>query len=378
MKYVIDITQRQIEEIKSLIDSEKYTDVSQFIFTAVENQLTMERSEAPQDILKETSPDHIKESTNSISFLVNPATLQEYNPSRHTERRNWGEKKLLSRLAIPKCEVLPPPKDEELSFVFQDAGPKNNWQWGQHNRVFPLKVGVRYLQHLLDGHPTIGLSALRSDSLKIVTALHSWLVYIEENKDIDREKRISTGLPGAASKDYKSQDRYRNQSLAILRHRDGKLDGGLVHHKFANIMIEGEKPVIGLTDAGLKFAELENPVLDSENLSASLSDEEIAFYIKNMRDNMPGEFRGAIWMLSVINQGLSREDINEALKDEYGPKWTREGKKPSSGVIETQRAGMTARLTELHLVHKDRDTANYKRINYFLTEHGKRLLEESR
>ena len=52
MRYVVDITQKQAEEIESFIKKGKYNSFAQFITTAVENQIYIENGEIGEEKLE--------------------------------------------------------------------------------------------------------------------------------------------------------------------------------------------------------------------------------------------------------------------------------------------------------------------------------------
>lgn len=358
MKYLIEITQRQFEEIKHLISQNKYLDLAQFIDTAVENQLHIERSDTTKEYLVPQS---------HINADAVPSSQSDKGETAKTSVQEALGKNCLALSSFSHViNTVEPPKDSDLRFIFPDAGPEKNWLWGQVNRIFPVKIGIRHLAAMLGENSTIDLNAFREKELRGPAFLEARLSIYEKSHGVDRDKCISTGLPGAAAEDYKSHDRYKNQFLAVYR-KDGKLDGALPLHKFVNIVLENGKPRIGITKAGLEFALLENPVLDKEDFSVSLSDAEKDFYIAHMRCNMPGEYDGVRWILSVIKEGKSRDEINSAMKEYFGTAWNN----PSAEFITTQRAGMIARISELGLITKEKSGV---KVRYFVSEKGLSLI----
>lgn len=358
MKYLIEITQRQFEEIKRLISQDKYLDLAQFIDAAVENQLHIEKSDPAQEyrpLGAQVMADNI------ASFKSDKAE----SPKVFVPQP--ADKHCLGLVSLPRdTKTVEPPSDADLRFIFPEAGPEKNWLWGQVNRIFPIKIGIRYLAAALGENQTIDLNAFREMNLRCPALIEERLRNYEMNKGIDRDKCISTGLPGAAANDFKSHERYRNQFLAVYR-KDGKLDGALPLHKFVNVVVENGKPRIGITKAGLDFALLENPVLDREDFSVSLSDAEKAFYITHMRNCMPGEYAGIKWVLSEIKEGKSRDEINSDMAAHFGQAWN----SPSAEFITTQRAGMIARVSELGLITKEKTGV---KVKYLIAEKGLELL----
>lgn len=360
MKYLIEITQRQFEEIKRLISHDKYLDLAQFIDAAVENQLHIEKS----DTAKEYRP---------LGAQVMADNIASFKPDKAESPKIFvsepKDKHCLGLVSLPReIKTVEPPSDSDLRFIFPEAGAEKNWLWGQVNRIFPIKIGIRYLAAALGENQTIDLNAFREKDLRCPALIEERLRSYEENHGIDRDKCISTGLPGAMPNDYKSHDRYKNQFLAVYR-KDGKLDGALPQHKFVNVVLENGKPRIGITKAGLEFALLENPVLDKEDFSVSMSEAEKNFYITHLRNCVPGEFAGIKWVLSEIKEGKSRDEINSDMASRFGQEWNG----PSAEFITTQRAGMIARINELGLISKEKTGV---KVRYLITEKGLGLIAQ--
>jgi hypothetical protein len=179
-----------------------------------------------------------------------------------------------------------------------------------------------------------------------------------------RDEKISAALP---TEDHKSRIRYKFQFLAYIR-RDELLDGAMALMQFCNVYQEKKKQMIGLTKAGLQFSLLNNPVLDNNNFDRSLSEEECVFYINHIKENVKGEYEAVKWILNQIDNGKNeREMLNEVITKTFGKVW-----KATPAVINTQRAGLTARIYELGLIEKEKEGIYVK---YKLSEFGKSILK---
>jgi len=194
-------------------------------------------------------------------------------------------------------------------------------------------------------YPTVELNTFREKAADVARQVGLKLLAIEKNERRGRERRVSSGLP-IGELEFKSKSRYKNHFLVNLR-KDGILDGALARFKFINIEKEQKKENIGMTKEGLKFALLENPIIDKREYNVSLSDEEREFYISYVAKNVQGEYKAIRWILSAIETGVNRrEDLNDALSKKY-PEWT-------SVIVNTQRAGLMARMFDLGLLEREK------------------------
>jgi hypothetical protein len=125
--------------------------------------------------------------------------------------------------------------------------------------------------------------------------------------------------------------------------------------------------LVGITQAGVEFAKIPNPVLDDDNLDTSLNQKEVDFYLAHVKSDVKGEFAGIKWILTKINQGINeRESLNSELNKEFAELWG-----ASDAVVNTQRAGLMARMFELGLLEKEK---NGIYVTYHISEFGKSFL----
>ena len=118
-------------------------------------------------------------------------------------------------------------------------------------------------------------------------------------------REISAGLPD--EKEFKSKVRYKSHFLAYMR-KDGTLDGAMPYLRFVNLnKDEKGKVSIGLTDPGLNFAKLDNPVLDLVDFEKSFNEKEVDFYLDHISANVKGENSATKWLLQKLANGFKRE-----------------------------------------------------------------------
>lgn len=346
MKYLIDLSQRQVQKIQHFLNTGQYQSPTQFIITAIENQFALEEGE------------ELAEGFEAKNQMANFHTVN--NPLHIT--------RVLEAYRIVDMDnlysVLPSPKFDQLVLSTQKLPEKDTWIWGQLNKIFPVKIGLRILQKNLGSNQSIDLNDFLETAAKEAAEIGKIIREYEKKNSKDRNDKISAGLPQVS--DEKSQSRYKYQFLAYQR-KDGLLDGAMALLKFCNLEKRGGKTLIGLTEKGEKFSNEINPVLDKGDLDNALSKEEIGFYLSHVESNVISEAIALKWLLSKINIGINeRSQINKELTKDYGQIW-----KTTEAVINTQRSGLTARAYELGLLEKEKSGIY---VTYKITEDGLKYL----
>lgn len=345
MRYVIDITQKQADEIESLIDKGQFKSFAQFITTAIENQIYIEKSEIHEEKL---------ELTNKKKKDVSQPEIIPKDENRIT---------LAEIISQPKA--VPMPAFRQLSCFSQKIEEEKCWLWGQVNKILPIKMGLRVLYATLESEQWIDLEEYRNKAADIAAGFGTLIRKYEDKKNKLRDERISAGLPD--EKEFKSKFRYKSHFLAYMK-KEGALDGAMAYLRFANLnKDEKGRILIGLTGPGLNFAKLDNPVVDHQDFEMGFNQKEVDFYLDHISKNVRGECSATKWLLQKLENGLKeREEINQELKKEFGGIWA-----ASDAVINTQRAGLMARMFELGLIEKEKDGV---KVTYKIGNKGKRFL----
>lgn len=344
MKYLIDITPQQAQTIQKYLDNGNYGSLSQFVSAAVENQLSLEENNL--EGLVAYRPEILTPQIANTGAVIAPGNFEKYSLSN-----------------IPSYKhVIDAPVFKNLVFSSQNIPENQIWIWGQINKIFPVKLGVRILHQLLATRQSIGLNEFLEIVATEAAAFGESIRAHETKNSKMRGEKISAGLPSA---DEKSRNRYKFQFMVYLR-KDGLMDGAMSLMKFCNVYEERKKQMIGITEEGLKFSAISNPVLDENNFDLSLNEEESLFYVNHIKENVQGEYAAIKWILEKINSGSNtRELLNTEIVKTYKDVWG-----ATDAVINTQRAGITARMFELGLIEKERDGIYVK---YGVSEMGKRL-----
>jgi len=346
MKYLVDISQKHAKKIQKLVEKGDYEGIAQFITVAIENQLYLEKSGLPT--------------------LAENDRGMDINPIK--ESRNMQSEKAAISLVLTAFKSNPqplsPPSYLQLVLGQKEGKEELFWPWGQINKILPVKIGVRTLFRELGADKKMSLGDFADVATKEAAHIGERLRSHEDQLRKLRDEKISAGLPKV--NDEKSQTRYKAQFLVYCR-KDGLFDGAMALFRFANIESDGDKQMIGITKAGVNFAIIPNPVLDEDNLDKSLSREEIDFYLGHVKNHVKGEFAGIMWILTKINQGIKeRESLNGELKNEFAELW-----EASDAVINTQRAGLMARMFELGLLEKEKKGIY---VTYSNSDFGKSFL----
>lgn len=391
MRYVIEITQKQADKITKLINEAKYQSVAQFILTAIENQIYLEESEGP------SQPVFYKPLEINSSFVIKE---EEHDKVGHPVIDIEVEPSLIAAINNnPK--TLPLPRFEELACSIKKGKAINEeyaWLWGQVNRIFPVKLGLRVLLGLLGNGEIIELEIFKNKAGNVALAYGKMIRSRERYENKPRDERVSAGLPiditdskfreaiafelrkskrideidsYLQQEEFKSTNRYKAHFLALIR-KDEKFEGAMSYLKFVNFKkLNGEKIYIGLTKEGLEFAKLKNPIIDEKNFEKSLSDSEINFYLDHISKNVKGEKAAIEWLLRKINEGIiEREKIIQEITKEFNQFWN-----DSKDVINTQRAGLMARMFELGLINKRKEGIS---VTYSISDRGRKFLDKTK
>jgi Arc/MetJ-type ribon-helix-helix transcriptional regulator len=332
LKYIVDITPDLAKKVSNLVNQGRYESISQFANAAFQNQLLLE--ESPRETLD--------------NLIETP--ISESKPSK-TETP-------LSTLAInfkaESIKTVSPPDDAKIP---------NDCLWGQYNRIFPVKITLRVLANILRDNETIELGFLHSQAVK--AAREVGLILRKEDKKSKRKygDMLSSALPTGRNV-TKTEKRFMNHFVGYYT-RAGRIEGAPGALKFLNISENEEyKPVVGITQTGLHFAALSNPVLDEADFRTSLSKDESLFYVKTVFQNLDREKELNRSILEKIEKGgSSPSDLNQGI-NHLSRGW-------SQAMVNTIRAGAISRLNELGLINRLRNGVN---VTYSLTKFGKEIL----
>lgn len=329
MKYVVEISSKQLSGIHELVNAGHYDGVQQFVEVAIENQLFLQK--LPSDVYPEKlAPQKEKIYSNILS----------------------------TRLPMP---LKDPP------FTDEPAEIQRKTLWGLYNRVFPAKIALRVLATLAAEleKPFVDFLRVREEASRRARLIGKLLADDDEKARRHHGEKLSTGLP-IGSQD-KAIARYQNMFVGFQTSK-GKGGGLLVDLGFA-VIKDDEKgcKVIALTEIGTRFAKLSSPILDVQNpiTNVALSEEEADAYLNHIKELLPLEFSLYQKILDAISSGKNTpEELDLVVRTDL------ENLKKS--VLATERAGMISRLTELGMLRRNRIGLS---VSYSLTPRGEQFLK---
>jgi hypothetical protein len=240
---------------------------------------------------------------------------------------------MLRAVAATAAAALPEPApvDDEAAVL-----------WGQINRVLPIAVGVRVLAHLsTDRSNAVPIEEWHETATGVAVALRSRLRQLDEAAGRRHGSLWSTAFPDNTSP---SAHRYVNQFLGFPKSDGGLSDGGAAFLGF--IAFDRGDAGATLTTAGAEWAALANPLFDDgDSPTRTFSVEETTFFINHLKRYRPAELQLLHGVATLVEQGRSRTQLDEALAAEY-PQWEK--------YIATMRAGALGRLSDLGLLERTR------------------------
>jgi len=357
MKLVVDLPDDLVGRIRDVVQDGGYDDSREFVETAIENQLELEEG-SESDQFK-TLDEAIQEIERDESERTSTADSAELTPKSESALEYDIEQRSYRNL-VP----VDPPSQERV-----EDGPL----WGQYNRLLPVKFVLRRLANVLEERAEPGEDVpTETDhqpfSSTVAQDARSFGMRLEdadEKRSRGRGEKFSAGFP-TGDKTEKSLDRFESHFVGYSD-RNRNLTGAPAALLFVDISVS-ETSQIGITEAGLRFAELTNPVFD-ESIDADepLSSEERDFYLDYVAERLPAEIEAMTHTADAIRSGDNRPTSLTERVAELDADW-------SEAQASTNRSGLVSRMYELNLV--DRFRVGQRGIGYELTEHGTEFLRQ--
>lgn len=331
MRVVVEIPTELVDQIRSAIKQGNYAGPEEFLGQALHTQLRLESDE--------------QQTLTSFSEAVQPRdqefeqnSFRETVAGRQTRSASDGDSEL-EDLSVRDFDVLTvdPPSPSRI-----DTGPL----WGQYNRILPMKVSVRRLAIELDLVTTeeVAYDKFRDETAAVARAYGLQLKEIDEEAGRRRGEKFSAGFP-TGHKIESSLNRFKTHFVGQIA-STGSLTGSLPNLQFVNIAPSTQE--FGLSNAGLNFARIENPVLDEDLRSENpLSEPERRFYLDHVDSELHAEYNAMEVVAEAIAEGINRPDPLSERVAELSEDW-------SSAQASTIRSGLIGRMNELGLVCRKR------------------------
>lgn len=343
MRYILDIPSELADQLNRLLETrpEKYRSPQDFFLAAIQNQVYLESQEP-----------------GSTTFASQRSDFVDYSQPVAS--------------AISAMELLQLPSDlSNAKTVPLSDCLRDDYLWGQYNRIFPVKVAVRVALNLARTKQAeyLPLAVLHEDAARAARMLGREIEREEKDTGRKRGEIISAGLPIGRAQD-KAKLRFQNHFIGYLSRRNDdsgskpRVGGAAPTLRFLDIKKDDRSIVAGLTELGLKFASMPNPVIESHDYSTPFSAQEIDFLLDHIATQLPAEAKLIHLVLSCIKKGTaSPNDLNAEVRS-FNPKW--KGSEPV-----TMRSGVVSRISELGLLVREKDGV---KVTYKLTELGAKYL----
>ncbi len=339
MKYIIVLPSSLEQKVRGYIERGEFKDVNHFIVVAVENQINAEEGQPAWTTGKER-PEASQAPTLSISATIRTKPME--------------------------AKIAPEPALTKIA---------GELLWGQFYRFLPAKVSLRVLNGMSETEfPTLATFAERACDAS--QEFGKQLKKLDKSLGNKSGEKLATSFPDS---DEKSRRRFTEHYIGSVRRSDGKLVGMLPSLRFVDIWHQNGAERVGLTETGVKFCGMQNPVVDRDppgvdrDSPSTFTIGEIDFLVAHIKEKLPHEAAHMATVLEMLNGGgKSRADVNEALQKFYSR--YQDSKNPwTEGVINLMRAGVMSRLFEMGLIEKSRSGLL---VTYKISELGKNYLPE--
>ena len=364
----VNLSDKLIQDIRVLVEKGLYVSLESFVEIGAINQMALERGATPVDILEKghrTATDTPRPKASAKS----PATASAKTIAVKTsaKKRTAGDEKMgklvaaepvtsedaadmFKRLERPVIEKLPAPwpmpaKPEPGERIF-----------GQVNRLFPVKFVCRWLANNAGvDHQWPKFTAISSSLADDAGTLGSLLDQLDQKQARERGGEMATALP--RRKNNASLDRFLSQFIARITRSSDIAPGAACQYALARF----EDASLTLTEQGVEFAGLDNPILDTQddNAITTLSDAEAAFLIAHIRHWVPTEWSDLKTVLLAVQSGKATPtDVGEAVRSVLPEGW-------SESMVQTHVSGVIARLGDIRLLRR---TWQGRNVRYELGE----------
>jgi hypothetical protein len=226
-------------------------------------------------------------------------------------------------------------------------------------------LSLRHLALWLDDEETDGApyKQFRDRTADIAREYGFWMEKLDDRMGRGRGEKFSAALP-TSDKVERSLDRFKTHFVGQID-SEGNLTGSLPNLRFVDI--DPEDREFGITESGLEFARLTNPLLDErdETTEHSLSETERRFYLDHVDAEHPEEAKAMAFVATAIAEGIDRPDPLSERVGELSDEW-------SAAQASTVRSGLVGRIYELGLVTRER--VGSRGIRYELTRRGEEEL----
>jgi Arc/MetJ-type ribon-helix-helix transcriptional regulator len=356
----VEFTERSKDELDELVAQGSYKNYSEAVSVAVANQLLLQRratvSGAFVLALESALSSSPREAESRMASLPLPSS-----------KALVGVPQGFAMSIAEGCQSEPARLPDDV-FSRGSKVAADRWFFGQHNKLLPVKASCRAIAVLLAERPLgISISDAGPRIAKEAAGLGDYLRQLDARSGASREDALATAFPDTGEDSDRSRLRYANQFIANITSQS-QLSGLLADLKLINHQ-RTKEPLLLLTEPGLRFAKLSNPILDEPMRSNGMprprfSEDEIGFLLKHIREYVPVEDYAFRTILGALRDGVNTP---ESLDAKLGESVSSGKKKVSDAFVTTQRSGAISRMSDLDLVLRRREGV---RVKYEATSRG--------
>jgi hypothetical protein len=352
----VNVSRNTKELMDSFVERGDYNGYAELIESAVTNMSVL-RTHMAEDkaILIDSSERTELPKPNAIAGSSAPATItvsidSVLTPEIFRLHQDTGSP-VFAEITIPD---LP-----QRGYLPQD------WFFGQHNKLLPVKATCRAIRAMLATSPDgVDLGTATNQITNAAVILRQMLVTMDSARGSGKGDSLAAGFP---TKEEKARLRFASQFVGTAS-RVGSLSGLPADLKLIGVVGHGRKVSISLTQAGWDFTEIENPILDHNQATCRLTDEESAFLLRHIDAYVPSERSAFRMILHAITVGSDTPDaLDRALREFVG-----NATEIKDSHLATQRAGAVARMFDLGLIGRAK-TGLF--VRYYLKDAGSEFLE---
>ena len=356
--FAINLPDAVFDSIKKLIEQRRYRDVEAFVEVAALNQLALERGTSPTELARKNEG----ERTKSLGPDVAPNAGSGNEAQRNGRPEGRNKKPADGKISRTSFVLEKKPSQDTAAEALEGfarfgtaevltPAPHIGLQdriFGQVNRLFPFKVACRGIANvaLSNGRHWPDYSAVHDLVGERASKLGSLLEKWDLEHDRKRDEQLATGLPKRGNS--ASRDRFVSQLVARVTRAGEAYPGALFSYQLTGFDGDGR---VALTEDGLAFAALANPVLDVGNsqVRTTLSDEEVLFLTDLILRRVFVERQDMSVVLRGIADGHSTPtELSKSIRTQLKEDWT-------DGMLLTHISGLVARLADLRLIRRKWD-----------------------
>lgn len=378
-----ECTSRTKMLLDNMMESEQYKDYSEAISSALENLAVLRNELSGRGALIIESGDE------SVSLRSQPRSGKAsklgkvtQRPKRANAKKTLGSEALLpnTTIQIPEIFLLDDNSESLPSLASPPSDvwsggqkvPLERWIFGQYNRLLPAKASCRALAHLLNGKLNgVSLDEAASRISEEALTLGNFLAQHDKENSTKRDNSLSTAFPSLGREVEKSRLRYANQFVATVS-KQGRVSGLLIDLKLIN-HTGGKNPCLKLTEAGWRFAALQNPILDSgmPEIGQKFTVEEKSLLLDHISSSVPAEDFAYRAILAAADEGAKTPvKLDFALQRYISQDADRNF---SKSFLASQRSGAVSRMADLELIARERDGV---KVSYVVTDLGRQFVQD--